>query len=51
MARDGNGHVVISGGGPTGVVAALACAQRGFRFDRGDARGALGVAGVGQLLA
>lgn len=31
MAGDGNGHVVISGGGPTGVVAALACAQRGFR--------------------
>lgn len=31
MAGDSNGHVVISGGGPTGVVAALACAQRGFR--------------------
>ncbi|MBY0438330.1 MAG: FAD-dependent monooxygenase [Burkholderiales bacterium] len=31
MAMAGGGHVVISGGGPTGVVAALACAQRGFR--------------------
>ena len=31
MAMSGDGHVVISGGGPTGVVAALACAQRGFR--------------------
>ena len=31
MAMAGDGHVVISGGGPTGVVAALACAQRGFR--------------------
>ena len=31
MAGVSNGHVVISGGGPTGVVAALACAQRGFR--------------------
>jgi len=25
------GHVIVAGGGPTGVVAALACAQRGFR--------------------
>jgi 3-(3-hydroxy-phenyl)propionate hydroxylase len=31
MAMAGSGHVVISGGGPTGVVAALACAQRGFK--------------------
>ena len=31
MAMSGDGHVVISGGGPTGVIAALACAQRGFR--------------------
>ena len=31
MAASGDRHVVISGGGPTGVVAALACAQRGFR--------------------
>ena len=31
MSMSGDGHVVISGGGPTGVVAALACAQRGFR--------------------
>ena len=31
MASDGNGHVLVSGGGPTGAVAALACAQRGFR--------------------
>jgi len=31
MAMAGDGHVVISGGGPTGVIAALACAQRGFR--------------------
>jgi len=31
MTMAGNGHVVISGGGPTGVVAALACAQRGFK--------------------
>jgi 3-(3-hydroxy-phenyl)propionate hydroxylase len=27
----GGGHVIVAGGGPTGVVAALACAQRGFR--------------------
>jgi 3-(3-hydroxy-phenyl)propionate hydroxylase len=25
------GHVIVAGGGPTGVVAALACARRGFR--------------------
>lgn len=31
MAMPGDGHVVIAGGGPTGAVAALACAQRGFR--------------------
>ena len=31
MAASTDRHVVISGGGPTGVVAALACAQRGFR--------------------
>lgn len=31
MAATSERHVVISGGGPTGVVAALACAQRGFR--------------------
>jgi 3-(3-hydroxy-phenyl)propionate hydroxylase len=31
MSMAGDGHVVISGGGPTGVIAALACAQRGFR--------------------
>lgn len=31
MAMAGDGHVVISGGGPTGAIAALACAQRGFR--------------------
>jgi 3-(3-hydroxy-phenyl)propionate hydroxylase len=31
MTMADNGHVVISGGGPTGVVAALACAQRGFK--------------------
>lgn len=31
MASSTDRHVVISGGGPTGVVAALACAQRGFR--------------------
>jgi 3-(3-hydroxy-phenyl)propionate hydroxylase len=31
MTMAGSGHVVISGGGPTGVVAALACAQRGFK--------------------
>lgn len=31
MAVSADRHVVISGGGPTGVVAALACAQRGFR--------------------
>ena len=31
MAATSERHVLISGGGPTGVVAALACAQRGFR--------------------
>ena len=31
MAATSERHVLISGGGPTGVIAALACAQRGFR--------------------
>ncbi|MBC7781913.1 MAG: FAD-dependent monooxygenase [Proteobacteria bacterium] len=32
-------HVIVAGGGPTGVVAALACAQRGFRVTLLEAAG------------
>ncbi|MCA3099664.1 MAG: FAD-dependent monooxygenase [Rhodocyclaceae bacterium] len=39
MAATSERHVVISGGGPTGVVAALACAQRGFRVTLLEAAG------------